>query len=135
MPGVTGVAFIIAVNTGTEGSPVYTDIGGQRSASLSLNLGESDVTSKDSANWSESLPTIRDWSVDFDGLLLEADAGYAELEDKFFNRTALQVRLTTAAANTYIGLCNLSSLSQDAPHDGEASISGSLKGTGPLVKA
>jgi len=135
MPGVTGISFIVAVNTGTSGSPVYTDVGGQRNATLNLNLGEAITTSKDSSNWEESIPTVRDWGIDFDSILLEADAGYAELEDKYFNRTSLQVRLTTAAANTYIGLCNLSNLSMDTPHDSEASISGSLKGTGPLVKA
>lgn len=135
MAGVTGVDFILAINTGTSGSPVYTDIGGQRNATLNLGLGTTDVTTKDSSNWEESLPTIRNWSIDFDALLLETDTGFLEVEDWYMNRTQLQVRFTTAASNTYTGNVTVTSVSMETPHDGEAVISGTLQGTGALTKA
>lgn len=134
MPAVTGVDFLIKVNTGTEASPVWTAVAGQRNATLNLSMSEVDTTSKDSGGWHEGLASIRSWSIDFDSLLIEDDAGLAELENAFMNQEQVQVQLATPAGYTYTGKATLTDFSYDMPYEGEATASGTLTGTGALTK-
>lgn len=133
MAGVSGINFLLKVNTGTSGSPVYTSVGGQRGATLNLGMSPIDTTSKDSANWEEHVAGNRNWSIDADALILESDTGYAELIDWYFNNTQLQVEILTAGSHTFIGLASVTSLPHDMPHDGEATFSVTLQGSGALV--
>ncbi|WP_434642762.1 phage major tail protein, TP901-1 family [Thermoanaerobacterium thermosaccharolyticum] len=134
MPAVTGVSFIIQVNTGAEETPVWTTVAGQQNATLNREVDEADVTSKDSGGWYEGLPTIRNWSIDFDGLIVENDGGYQALEDAFMNNEILQVQLVTPAGNKYTGKAYLTDFPIEAPYDDAATYSGTLQGTGPLTK-
>lgn len=135
MSAVTGVDFLIKVNTGTEGAPVWTVVAGQRDATLSMGTDEVDITSKDSGGWHEGIPSVRNWSIDFDALLIEGDAGLSALEDAYMSKTQVQVQLATPANNTYTGKATLTDFSYAAPYEGEATASGSLTGTGALTKA
>lgn len=135
MPAVSGVSFIVQVNTGTDAAPVWTAVGGQREATLNMSTDEIDTTSKDSQGWHEGLPSLRNWSLDFDALLIQGDAGLEALENAFMNQTQVQVRLATPSGATYTGKATLTDFSYEAPYDGEATASGSLTGTGALTKA
>lgn len=134
MPAVTGVDFLIQVNTGTDTAPTWTTVAGQQNATLKRKADEADITSKDSDGWYEGLPTIKNWSIDFDGLLVEDDAGYQALEDAYLNDKILQVQLLTPAGNKYTGKAYLTDFPIDAPYDDAATYSGTLQGTGPLTK-
>lgn len=134
MAGASGVDFIVQVNTGTPVSPVWTTVGGQRNATLNRSMDEEDRTTKDSSGWHEGEPSIRHWSIDFDALLLESDAGYAELEDAYNNKEKVHVRVRTPAGNTYTGYAILTDLTMEGPME-EATISGTLTGSGALTKA
>ncbi|NSW92319.1 MAG: phage major tail protein, TP901-1 family [Firmicutes bacterium] len=134
MSAITGVDFIIKVNTGTVGAPVWTAVGGQRNATLNMATSEVDVTSKDSAGWHEGIPGIRSWSIEFDSLLLEGDAGLAALEAAYMNGEQVQVQMATPAGNTYDGIATLTDFSYEAPYEGEATATGTLNGSGALNK-
>lgn len=134
MPAVTGVDFIIQVNTGTEAAPVWTTVAGQRNATLNREVEEADATSKDSNGWYEGIPTIRSWSIKFDGLIVEDDTGYQALEDAYMNNEILQVQIVTPAGNKYTGKAYLTDFSLEAPYKDDAVYSGTLQGTGPLTK-
>lgn len=131
MAGVSGISFLLAIYDGVS---TYNNLGGQRNATLNLNAGEAETTSKDSSGWRDAILTTRDWSIDFDGILLEANTAFGDLEDAWLNNTSIQIQFATAAANTYAGTVNVSSLSYDTPYDGEASISGTLNGITALTK-
>ena len=134
MSAVTGVDFLIQVNTGTEAAPVWTTVAGQQNATLNREVDDADITSKDSNGWYEGLPTIRNWSIDFDGLIVESDTGYQALEDAYMNNEILQVQLLTPAGNKYTGKAYLTDFPIEAPYDDAATYSGTLQGTGPLTK-
>lgn len=134
MPAVTGVSFLTYINTGTDASPVWTLIAGQRGATLNMSIDEADTTSKDSSGWHEGLPTIRNWSIDFDALIIEGDAGLTAVENMFINKTQVKIELRTPAASKYTGKATLTDLSYDTPHDAEATCSGTFTGTGSLTK-
>lgn len=133
MPAVSGVSFLVKVNTGTEGAPVWTTVAGQRNATLNLESDAIDTTSKDSSGWHEEIVGINNWSIEFDGLIIEDDAGYLELEDAYMSKALVQVQLSTPAAHTYTGKARIT-LSLEGPYDGEATVSGTLTGTAALVK-
>lgn len=135
MAATTGVDFLIKVNTGTTQSPVWTSVGGQRGATLSMTTAEADTTNKDSDGWHEGLPTIRSWSISGDGLIIETDTGFGELLDAYINNTQVSVQLATAGTKKYSGLATLTDFSYDAPYDGEATCSYTLTGSGALTKA
>ncbi len=130
----SGIDFVIQVNTGDEITPVWTTIAGQRGATLNRSVDVIDVTSKSSDNWEENLPGIRHWSIDFDGLLVEDDTGYLELEDAFMNGTQVRVQMETVSGNKYTGMATLTDFPIEAPYDDAATYSGTLQGSGPLVK-
>ena len=70
MPSESGITFLLRVNTGTAGSPSYTTIAAQRSATLNRSAETIDVTTKDSNRWTESIYGNREWSIDADAYLL-----------------------------------------------------------------
>lgn len=131
---VTGVDFIVKVNTGTEAEPTWTAVGGQRNATLNMPTAEVDVTSKDSDNWHEGIPGIRSWSLEFDGLLIEGDAGLVALETAYINNEQVKVQMATPAGNNYQGTATLIDFSYEGPYEGEATASGTLTGSGALAK-
>jgi len=133
MPAVSGVDFLVKVNTGTEQTPVWTTVGGQRNATLNLESDAIDTTSKDSNGWHEELVGINNWSIEFDGLILEDDTGYMELEEAYMNKSLVMVQLSTPAGKTYTGKARVT-LSMEGPYEGEATISGTLTGSGQLTK-
>jgi len=59
MASVSGVNFRFQVNTGTDVSPIYTSFAGGRGATLTMDVDEVDVTTKDSSQWHQGLPNIR----------------------------------------------------------------------------
>lgn len=134
MPVVTGVDFVINVNTGTVELPTWTLVAGQRNATLTMSTDEVDITSKNSNGWHEGLPSIRSWSIEFDALLIEDDDGLAAIEDAFMNGTQVQVQIVTPAGNKYDGNATLTDFSYEGPYDGEATASGTLTGSGALTK-
>lgn len=135
MAATSGVSFLVKINTGTDASPVWTTIAGQRDATLNMSIDEIDITSKDSSGWHEGLPSIRNWSVDFDALLIEADAGQVAVEAMYLNKTQVKVEVLTVAGTTYIGKATLTDLKYGMPNDAEVTFAGTFMGTGALAKA
>ncbi len=102
MAKVRGLDVYLKVNTGTVGAPVWTKVGGQRGATITASLGDIDVTDKDNEGWSDSLPGLRSFEVEFDGFLIEDDAGFLELKKGFWDRKDLQCQVITPD-HTYTG--------------------------------
>lgn len=134
MGAVTGISFLVQVNTGTNDVPIWTTVAGQRNAALNRSADEVDFTSKDTEGWYEGIPSFKNWGIDFDGLIVEDDEGYLALEEAFMNSEIIKVQLTTAAGNKFSGFAYLTDFPIEAPYDAEATYSGTLQGTGKLEK-
>ena len=136
MAGQHGIDFLLKVNTGTVGTPVYTTLGSQRGATLNVNQSTADVTTKDDAQWENNIPNMRSWDVQADALWIESDSAYARLEAMILSgNTQYQVQILTQAGNTYTGLVTATNLTLDMPYDAAATISCSFQGAGVLTKA
>lgn len=129
-----GVDFLIYVNTGTEGSPVWTLVAGQRGGTLNREAETLDMTSKDNFGWTDADYGNLSWSIEGDGLLVENDAGYLHLENAFMNKSVVMVRFETAAGNKYEGDAIITSFPIEAPYDDNATYSITLTGKGALTK-
>lgn len=131
----TGINFLIYVNTGTPTVPVYTLVAGQRGATLNRSRDTVELTNKTTGDgFKEFAGTSAEWSVDFDGLLVESDTALQSLEDAFFNNEEVLVRFQTASGNKYEGNTIFTDFPIEAPYDSEVTYSGTLQGTGAYTK-
>lgn len=131
----TGINFLIYINTGTVAAPTYTLVAGQRGGTLNRKRDTVELTNKTTGDgFKEYAATFAEWSVDFDGLLVEDDTALKFLDDAFFNNTDLMVRFQTAAGNQYEGNCVLTNFPVEAPYDKEVTYKGTLQGTGAYTK-
>lgn len=134
MSAVVGKDFILNVNTGTVEVPVWTIVGGQRTTSLSRSADEIDISHKTSGGWKSVKAGLRSWSIDLDGLVLLEDTGLKALEYAFMNAKEINIQLVYPDKSTQTGWGSLTDFSLDTPHDGEATIKGTIGGNGPLTE-
>jgi TP901-1 family phage major tail protein len=127
-----GKDFLLYVNTGTVAVPVWTLIGGQRGASLSRSADEIDISHKTSGGWKSVKAGLRSWSIDLDGLVLLQDEGLQALEYAFMNGLEIQIKLLYPDGSYQTGWGSLTDFSMEAPHDGEATLKGTIGGNGAL---
>ena len=131
----TGVNGILKINTGTSGSPTYTLIGGQRTATLSFSKSSVDVTNKSDVGWENTLGTTRGITISCEGLIDEADAGFLELRNVFWNNVRDQFQFLTPGGTTFTGTFEMESLDESYPFDDATGYSMSLKSVGAITKA
>jgi predicted secreted protein len=103
---------------------------------LKINQNLSDVTTKDSQSWTDLMAGLKNWSIDFDGLVSYGDGfstsfflnKYQSSEPFFIKFGVVQEGFTHA----FSGEVNIESIEQTAD-DGEiVTYSGTLKGVGNL---
>lgn len=131
----SGKDYLLQVNTGTEMSPTWTTVAGQRDVSFTRSQGTIDITSKDSNRWKEFIYGNREWSLELDHLVELADGGFQQLESMYENQEIIQVRIMEEDSGTATGSALLTEFSYDAPEEGEASASATLQGSGALTFA
>ena len=133
MSKLLGIDFFIHVNSGTVSDPVWKLVAGQRGATLNRGQDTADTTTKDGDGWAENQPTIKNWGVDADGLIVKDDEGYAALEQAFNDGEQILVRYIRGDGTKKRGLCTITDFPEEAPYDSEATYSVTLLGSGPLV--
>jgi TP901-1 family phage major tail protein len=134
---IRGIDILVKVNTGSEASPVWTTVGGQRGLTLNRSADTLDNTSKTDdltlAGWKSQLSGLREWSIDCDGLLVDGDAALDLLETAWEGGDYVQVQ-AVRTGKTYQGNAYITDLSIDAPHDDMATVSCTLVGAGALAE-
>lgn len=130
---VNGTNLVLYVDdSGTDKA-----FGHSRSFTLNVEASPIDVTSRESAGWSEFIMGTRSFTLDFDGLVsFDDDINFEYLTDAIENRTKFLVKFTDNLAGSlvYNGYVYLTSLSIDSPMEDVVSYSGSLQGTEILAE-
>lgn len=132
--GTVGKDYLLHVNTGTSSTPVWTLVGGQRSADLNCDADEIDMSHKTSGGWKAKKAGLRGWSIDLGGLMLATDDGLAAIEYAFINGKEINVKLLYPSGAYKTGWGSITSFKLSTPHDGAAEISGTISGNGELVE-
>ena len=119
---------------------VYVDgvaVAHATSHTLNINVDMIDATTKSSAGWKDILPGLKDWSIDFEGLVAyDAAEGFSELFADIGSRTQVTVKFSTEETgdDRYTGTAYVASLSASAPLEDVVSYSGSFAGDGVLTE-
>jgi len=133
MAKIKGAAIFVYINTGTEGSPSWTKVGGQREATFDRGKGTIDTTDKDSGGDAEHLPDERNWSISFGTFLIEDNPGFLALEAAYNADELKQFQFVTKAYE-YMGKATVEALSIVGAKGDSAVASFTLKGSGALSK-
>jgi len=128
---ITGVDILIDVNLGTEESPDWKAVGGQRGASLSESREMVSVTHKGSdGQYNENEYGYGEWSISADGVYVENEEAYFHLVSAMRTKEKVRVRWTEGGTKTFAGRALVNSRDLDGPYDGEATYSMELQGDG-----
>jgi hypothetical protein len=63
----------------------WIEISNVRDVTLNLETGEADVTTRANSGWKQTLPTLKDGSIEFEMVWDTADAGFAAIRDAWQN--------------------------------------------------
>lgn len=91
-----GIDAVLSINTGTYGTPVWSEIDDARDVTLNLEAGEADASRRGS-EWREFLQGLKDASIDLELVYDGADANFILLRDAFLNGTSIDVYVADAA--------------------------------------
>lgn len=132
---VSGVDILLALNTGTVESPVWTVIGGQRGATLSRTSEVADARHKSSGAWPNRVTTFLDWSVQGDAVYIQNDTTLEALRAAWRNRENVQVQVQHPNGIVETGFAVIADNSLSAPHTDVATVAINLQGNSPLVES
>jgi len=113
-------------------------IGCCTSHSIQMTTATIDVTTKDSAGWSEIILGVRNWSISGDGLVeYNATYGFNDLVTAWKNRTLVTLTFKTAneSDKVFTGSAYITDLTEDAAMEDATSFSFTFEGTGILSYA
>lgn len=95
------------LSTGTReawpasGSPEnLTEITNVRDATLNLEKGEADATTRAASGWRATKPTLKDGSVEFEMVWDTSDAGFTAIKDAYFNGTTIAIAVLDGDKDT-----------------------------------
>ena len=130
---VIGLSILIEANTGTEQSPDYTVVAGQRDATLTPASDAIDTSSKDGNGWKTSAVGLKGWDMDLDGVYVDTSTGFTALETAFSAGTDILVRVSFPDGTKRRGAAKVTSMPIKAPMGGESTYSFKLQGNGALT--
>jgi predicted secreted protein len=126
------------VTDGTTTTLEYIMVGCATSSSLSMSTETQGASCKGSGGWEEVTVTTKSWETGTDALYrINSDITGIDLFDMWEAGTLLKVQMGvgTSGGTVYRGTVYITSLEFNGPQGENTTLSASLKGTGPLVKA
>jgi TP901-1 family phage major tail protein len=127
-----GKDYFLYINTGTVSVPAWTKIGGQRNSPLSQTADTIDVSHKDSGGYKSTIAGLKGWNIAPTGLYLLDNDGIEALEYAYDNSMQVNIKLERPDKKYKTGWASVTEFSLEPPHDGEATLSVSLEGVGPI---
>jgi predicted secreted protein len=107
-----------------------------KNCAISINQSLTDVTTKNSDSWSEFMVGLKDWSIEFEGLVSYGE-GFTSTYflDKYQNKEPFFIKFGVvqgAFTHAFYGEVYIENINQTSELDEVAKFSGSLKGVGNL---
>jgi predicted secreted protein len=138
MAKTQGTAFRFQANTGTFGSPSYTNLDCEVTMTISVGRTVIDTSGKCiTGNWSELLGSgIGTYTVSVSGHYAAADTGVDRLwTDAVTNDTMIKWQALTFGTKTYSGQGQYTSFEITSAYDGVVDFSAELQGNGAIAAA
>lgn len=130
---VRGVAVLIEVQDAATGE--YSKVAAQRGGTLNRSADTLDASSKEDYGWANNEAGIKSWSIDCDGLFVENNQGFNDLNAAWVNGDCVRVRVRFPSGLTYVGQAIITDFPIDFPYDDAVTYSLTFEGKGALVSA
>lgn len=78
-------------NTGTSQNPTWVAINNVKDLTITIEKGEADATTRASGGWKQTVPTIKDATVEFEMVWDPSDAGFTAIQTAFFNNEGIEL--------------------------------------------
>lgn len=91
MAAVTGYFCKLYRNTGTYGSPTWTEIATARDVTSTLEKAEIDASVRGGNGWKQSVAGLKEMTIEAEILFDTTDAGFTALQSAFFGNTTVDV--------------------------------------------
>jgi TP901-1 family phage major tail protein len=127
-----GKDYILYINIGTVETPDWAKVGGQRNSPLNQTADTIDVSHKGSGGYKSTLAGLKGWDISLDALAMLDDPGVDAIEHAYDNSKQVNIKLERPDLKYKTGWASVTEYSLEPPHDGEATISASLEGVGPI---
>lgn len=127
-----GKDILYYINIGAAAVPVWLLVGGQTKSTLSRSADTVDASDKTSGGWKVTLPGLKSWSLDLEGLILMNNDALGYLEYAFQNGKELNVKTEYSDGSYQTGWGSLTDFKFEAPKDDVATLSGTISGDGAL---
>lgn len=128
-----GKDILIFLNCGenaTEAIPVWSLLGGQRNASLSMSADEVDVSDKTSGGWGETEQGIKSTELSIEGVSKKGNIVLAQIKEAFVAGEAVHILRWCKDGTSELNWYNITEFSDDAPMDDAVTFTLTLKGCG-----
>ncbi len=129
-----GKNYLLYINVGTDETTNadWLLLGGQRSGDISRKADSIDASHKGTGGWKSTIPGLKEWSIDLETLLMPNEESLVLLEKAFLNDDLIHLKIEYPDKSYMTGICSVTELSLNTPHDDVATYKGSLNGVGPL---
>jgi hypothetical protein len=107
-------------------------IGKAKTVNYTVETKMADVTTRDSAGWSEFIPAMKSWTGEVDALFVSTNTGLRILMAAQENDTLIAVTFTDEEGNVKSGNAYVKSTKQGEPLEDGVTLATSLQGTGAL---
>ena len=108
-------------------------LGGQRGATLNRSAEVIDISNKVTGGWAEKMASLKEWSIDCDGIFVVDDQALVKIEEAFLNSKVVEVKIADEKWG-YHGKAVITDFPIEAAYDDAATYSLTLEGTGALEK-
>jgi predicted secreted protein len=130
---IQAVTVGVYINTGTDASPTWTKVGGQKSATLSFKINAEDATTKDSVdNWEENNYGSKSWAMRCDCLKVDSDLGQQAAVALMMSGLGKKVKLRwkDSVSALWEGRALLTGIEEGAPEKGSVTYKLDFTGDG-----
>lgn len=133
---IRGLDIIIMADTSEkQDGTKYEAVGGQRGATLNRSSDVIDVSNKVSSGWKEVLTSLKEWSIEADGIFLDGDSAIDLLEKAFEESKPVMIKIGKEDESWgHQGLAIITDFPIEAPYDDATTYSITLQGAGGLTK-
>lgn len=127
-----GKDTMLYVNKGTVDAPEWVLIGGQRNTPLNRSASTLDASHKASGGWGAHVPGLKNWSIEYSGLLIMSDDALQILDYCFTHSKQVHVKIAYKDNSYRMGWAYVTSYSDDNAHDAVATVKITLEGNGAI---
>lgn len=127
-----GKDTMLHINKGTAAVPVWVLIGGQRNTPLSRKANTLDASHKASGGWGAKVPGLKDWSIEYSGLMIESDEALQILDYCFTQGKQVNIKLAYPNGSYRTGWGYITAYNDDNAHDAISTVKVTIEGNGPI---